>query len=145
MRANRKDLTHAGITDIIKELRDKHGVPINFKDTHAIKGFGDFVLTFGGKLIETHRNHKYPVISEGLTVIVEVKTGNGEITDSEWDYASRCFGNYVVVNSFEKLLFALEILTIRTDQLDDIHRLSNVYHEKVLHKTKPYPNLKDKW
>lgn len=143
-KAAKKDLTHDHITEIIQELRDKWGAPIQFKDTHQLKNFGDFILTFGGKLLETNRKHRYPAVSEGVTIIVEVKTGDKLLTDGEWDYAKSCYGNYAVINCFEDLIFAMKILCKDHEKLDDIYHLDNVYHTKILKKAAPYEWIKNR-
>lgn len=146
-RAAKKDLNHISITDIIAELRDKYGLPINFKDTHQIKGFCDFVLTFGGIYKENAKKHGYPIRSIGKVLLVEVKSGNKDVTEAEEKYIKKCFGDYAVVHSFEELLIAMESICNDEDYYADglmhcIKEIKQKYYNEMLSKAVP-DDIKD--
>lgn len=145
MRANKKDLNHSHITDIIKELRDRHGAPIDFTDVHMVKNFCDFILTFGRGIKE---NNKFiPNRSYGKNMFVEVKNGNKETTDGEEHFIGKTFGDYIVVRSFEDVLFGMKNASMDTDGLYDIVcYIENLYYNKILKKLSPnqsYPSDKE--
>ncbi len=132
MRANRKDLVHNELTDIIKELRDKHSAPIDFTDVHMIKGFCDVIVTFG-----TGQKGNYINQSFGRALLVEIKSKGGVVTDGEAKYIRKTFGDYLVVYSFEELLDGMKLASTTLEELNIAELIEDIYYNKILKKESP--------
>jgi len=141
-RANKKDTNHTEITDMITIMREKHGFPVSFTDTHMIKGFCDFTFSFGGDRLEdaTANNSDWVIGCMGITILVEVKGRKKKITDAEDEYLNRCFGSYLKVETFEELIEHSIFFCWNEKQILVLKGILELYDEYYKDRKAPIPS-----
>jgi len=144
-RKAKKDITHKAITDIIKELRDKHGMKISFTDTSQLGKFApDFLLDFGGTTTDFWSYGKdRGILTNGATLKVEVKDlGKTLNNNQKRELETRPFGSFVVVDCFEDVLrammdYSLDMTLTKSHLYESTIKIRECYYNKVLKQKVP--------